>query len=48
MKFVRHKFGVYVVFKDEDAADKILWLFGFILRRKLCCFGGYFNAYKLW
>ena len=48
MKFVKHEFGAYVVFKDEDAAAKMEWLFGMLLRRKMCCFGSYFNAYKLW
>ena len=48
MKFVKPEFGAYVVFKDEDAAAKMEWLFGMLLRRKMCCFGSYFNAYKLW
>ena len=48
MKFVRNEKGIYAVFSDEDAAHEKYWLFGFILRRKLICFGGYFNAYKLW
>lgn len=37
----------YAVFKDEDSADKLAWLFGKLLRRHAACFGGYFNAWRL-
>lgn len=49
MKFIKHEFGTYVVFKNENTAVRMWWLFGFILRRQLRCFEGYYlNAYKLW
>lgn len=39
--------GFYVVFRDEEEADKWRWLFWGILRRSSTCFGGFFNAYHL-
>ena len=40
--------GTYIVFHNEAAADKWQWLFTKILRRKRCCYAGFFNGYILW
>lgn len=37
----------FLVFKNEDHLHEWFWLFGFILRRPICCFDGYLNAFKL-
>ena len=40
--------SVCVVFRDEYTANRWSWLFYTILRRRMVCFGGFFNAWKLW
>lgn len=32
-------------FKDAYEAEKWYWLFGRIMRMRICCAGGYDNAY---
>jgi len=39
--------GLYIVFKDEEAADNWAWLFWNVLKRRYSCFNGYNNAFKL-
>lgn len=39
--------GLYAVFRDEAEAWAYRILFGTILRRRMDCFGGYMNAWKI-
>lgn len=45
LKYHNKKF--FIVYVDEDAADKHYWFWGKLLRRQQVCFSGYFNAYEL-
>ena len=40
--------GIYAVFANEHDADRYAWLFATILRRRMTCFGAYFNAWTLY
>lgn len=41
------KSGCYFVFKSNIEAEKWEWLFWKVLRRQVCCFGQFDNAYVL-
>ena len=37
---------ICIMFSNECEAYKWYWLFGRILRMRICCFGQYDNAYE--
>jgi hypothetical protein len=39
--------GIYAVFRTNMDAEKMEWLFVSLLRRRVSCFNGYDNAFRL-